>query len=296
MSQSDESSFPSRYNISLASIWGKRHRLGLSLLHSVDAILSYTGLKKAIRLIYNTWDDLMGAHVLERNRNLFNLYQNKRCFLFGAGPSLNEIQFNLLAAEHIFACSFVYRHKMFAQTKPSFYVELEPPWSLFATGLNAKAYFSDIDHGCVDRKTIFFIRSDWKRFLEKRGIFSGRAVYYVKSNTAMTKAITLCHNLTRRITFMDGSIYFMIAAAIYMGFKELYLCGCGYTYQPLQSGHFFDGWSLCEDRPVDERHRIMRDYADALGVKIYNIVPEGFESPTYEGVTWENVVENVIHK
>jgi hypothetical protein len=32
----------------------------------------------------------------------------------------------------------------------------------------------------------------------------------------------------------------MIALAIFMGCKEIYLLGCGYTYSPAQAFHFFD--------------------------------------------------------
>jgi hypothetical protein len=133
----------------------------------------------------------------------------------------------------------------------------------------------------------------------------------------------------------------MILILIYMGFKEIYLAGAGYTYDPVYELHFYDNlvvprslgrekaeceakravadrnqntgskleyygvWPkddfyrvVCvtrrESDPNKDRHRLMKRYAAERGVRIYNIVPDGFGSPVYEKRTWAEVVKDVL--
>ncbi len=141
-----------------------------------------------------------------------------------------------------------------------------------------------------NRKAKIFLHRSGKRYFDKKGFFKNQDIYYVRSSSQMEEAATLTNDLTKDTTFLDGAIFFMIATSIYMGFKELYLCGCGYTYQPLQSGHFYENWTQLDEAPVNHRHRIMKDFADKHGVKIYNVVPDGFESPVYEKISWNQII------
>ena len=46
--------------------------------------------------------------------------------------------------------------------------------------------------------------------------------------------------------------------------------------------------------PNKDKHRILNNYARSQGVKIYNIVPVGFESPIYEKITWQEVESKIL--
>ena len=124
-----------------------------------------------------------------------------------------------------------------------------------------------------------------------------------------------------------------------MGFKEIYLCGAGYTYTPIYQLHFYDNYAfpkslgnvkaeneakkvvgpLNKERNTNieyygimkkgdvyrgiyvqkgdvnrKKHMVLNEYSRLQGVKIINIVPDGFESPVYEKTTWEEVIDNVL--
>jgi len=147
--------------------------------------------------------------------------------------------------------------------------------------------------------------------------------------------------LTKRFTGGVGSVFNLVLIMMYMGFKEIYLCGAGYTYEPVWMLHFYDNfvfpksigkkkaelearkaidirnkkipsnyeyYGLSEKDnfyrgiytkrmdydPNKEKHKILNNYARSQEVKIYNIVPVGFESPIYEKIKWEEVVSNVL--
>jgi hypothetical protein len=48
------------------------------------------------------------------------------------------------------------------------------------------------------------------------------------------------------------------------------------------------------DSPVSDQHRIINGFARDAGVNIFNITPEGFQSPIYEKVTWDYVKQHIL--
>lgn len=272
----------------------KRHRLMTGLLNTGNALVTHAGIKRVVRPLYAAWRAYRDSGVLAKNEALRNLYSGRRCFVLGLGPSLAEVDFGRLAPETTFGCSFLFKHEHLAKLDVSFYCDVEPPWSFPFSALRASEYYAAIDRYCVNAQTRFLMRADNRAFFERSRIFRGRPVYYVQSAGSMLSAKEQRNDLTGPITFMDGVVFFMIAAAVYMGFAEVYLAGCGYTYSPIQEGHFWRGWDMRQNKPVDPRHRLMREFAERQGARVYNIVPDGFESPVYEKVSWERVVASVL--
>ena len=68
----------------------------------------------------------------------------------------------------------------------------------------------------------------------------------------------------------------------------------GVEIYAIQEEALYDKPILVRNIPIDVKHHIINEFAESNNVKIYNIVPDGFESPIYEKVTWEYVVEKVI--
>jgi hypothetical protein len=291
-------------------------------------------LKNLIRHIYHIYEDLRYGDILEKNKSLKNLYEGHRCFILGTGVSLNSIDVIKLSNEYTFCCNFLFRHKDFSRLKLSFFASIPPIWTMRfkAKDLHPKNYFSTLEACCLNNNIKFFLHSSCKYFIDKNKFLKEHDIYYLKFSDPMELASIQSNDLTKRITFKDGVFFFMVAAAIYMGFKELYLCGCGYTYQPRQEFYFYDEPSFSKEIPKDERTKMIKEFAKAHGVeiykikeedlydkpilvrnipvdkknqiikefaesnyvKIYNITPDGFESPVYEKVTWEYILENIL--
>jgi hypothetical protein len=274
---------------------------------------------------------------------------------------VNEIGFDLLSNEYVFACNLVGKHKDFHRLKASFYGATTPPQTLHESfyerillygvyspsgGVpmrpdNAEAmiadifsqtaafysdpdevtrrphhYFSVLEKACPDPDTVWFLNAHGYRFFQAQKLFRNRHVFYVTRAGATTTPV---FDIAAPMSFVDGGLPFAIVTAIYMGFKEIVLCGCGYTYQPRQEFHFYDSpvlstdfseseafrWSsklaeargvqlrsvlrapdgyrpmFIRDHPTDQIHRIIDGWARARGVTILNLVPDGFESPVY---------------
>ena len=272
-----------------------RKAVSIRILALARTILNATGLKHVVRPLHQAWQDRTLEPLLRTNKQLENLHAGQRIFILGSAPSLSDIDFALLADEYTFGCNFLYQHPKVTSLRRMFYAEIEPLWSFPAIGLDPARYYSAIDRACHDPRTVFFLRAGSKHFFEKRGMFAGRSIYYVASSRNMNEASVLCNDLSRRNTFMDGALVFMIAAAMYMGFKELYLCGCGFTYEPNQEGYFYEEIARPPtSKPVDTRHKRMLALAELNGVTIHNVVPPHFESPVYPATSWKQVVANVL--
>jgi hypothetical protein len=300
-----------------------------------------TNIKRILRPIYNYFDDLVEGNILHKNGYLRNAYPNRRCFIIGTGVSLNEIDLSLLVNEYTFGCNLIIKNKLIRELNLKFYAEIDRFPALYNYTMNVhgsifrtdpSTYYPAIDNALTNPDALIFLHSSARRFIRKHNIFTNRNVHFVKSSSPMQNAKVQQHDLSKRITFLDGSIFFMVGTAIYMGFHELYLCGCGYTYQPVQCMHFYDSPCfpkdlgldviskmtddfvnsrkvpglrvhymadddkyykpiLVRDIKVDIRHKILREFAQANGAKIYNIIPDGFESPVYEKISWNSLVK-----
>ena len=269
-------SFPD-YNPELVA-YQKRH------IKKLKEVLAKLGAKKLIRLFIYAYEDIKDSGAVKKNESLKGVYNNRRCFILGTGVSLNEIDLSQLANEYSFGCGYLFLHKNFKELNIDFYADADPFRNCKKDVL--MHYFSLLNEKNENPETIFFLTVNNKSFIEKHGIFQNRNVHYIKASQSMLEAAVQSNNLAERITFLDGSIFFMIAAAIYMGFKELYLCGCGYTYKPVLEWHFYGEYPdislpgykksiFSRDIPEKERLKMIKNFAAEHGVEIYNVRQEG---------------------
>ena len=158
-------------------------------------------------------------------------------------------------------------------------------------------------------------------------------MFYSKPHKRVLEADHQRFDLTKRITFYENVVLFNIAIALYMGFKEIYLIGADYSFEPSREFHFYDEllvsktikkeialqwinkianargievYKIIEDeeyyKPTfinlsanRDRDKIVNDFTKSMGVNIHIIIPDGFSSPIYNGVSWQYVVEKVLN-
>ena len=301
--------------------------------------------------------DLPGRKRLKENIILNDLYLGKRVFLLLTGASLQQININKLKNEYTFSAGFIFLHKDIGKTNLTFYMDIDPS-KIFRAGLpqwpeshlgplgyeGIVQFYREIDER-LGNKTILILHSDNYKRIEINNLFQDKIKYYVKSKKHLHLIegvpYKIIADLTRRSISGGGAVFFSILTMMYMGFKEIYLCGAGYTYEPMYYLHFYDNFvfpksmgrekaeiearkaidilsekhsskfeyyglfekddlyrSVCVIRkdydPNKDKHRILNNYARSQGVKIYNIVPGGFESPIYEKISWQEVESKIL--
>lgn len=169
-----------------------------------------------------TWKFKFGEDI-SKSRNFLNEYKGKfkgkRCFVIGNGPSLNEMDLNLMKNDFVFASN-------------SFYLKFPD--------LNFCPQFISVEDHLVaeDNKKEFFELKGIKKFypldLRKTLKLDDEAFYI---NLKRAKISTSSNNfppfsnLGENQFYWGGTVLYMnLQLAAHMGFSEIYLIGVDLTY------------------------------------------------------------------
>ena len=183
----------------------------------------------------------------------------------------------------------------------------------------------------IGSHTKLFLGASNKAFIEMNSFFIDNDSFYLKPDAPFKSINDISYDISKRTSMYGNIIVSSIAVAFYMGFKEIILMGCDYTLEPAKQFHFYDELQISKVinkeialdwvdkiarardikvydiieyenfyKPIFVRYGINRDqhiiinnFSKSIGVKILNIVPEGFSSPVYEGISWQDINEKL---
>ena len=215
----------------------------------------------------------------EKSKQFQNIHDGKRCFVLGNGPSLNKYDLDLLKKnnEITFCSNRIY--KMFDQTdwRPMYYAVCDQ--KLF---LDNQRDIESID------SSIMFFPLDFIPFLSKKSRYFYFARYPFKFFTKYPK---FSNEISR--VFGEGNTitYHLIQLAACMGFKEIYLLGCDFSYNIAigADGKIIKARNQ-KNYPWEEEtkpsvlpnlqanlyaYMAAKEYGDKAGIKIYNATRGG---------------------
>ena len=326
----------------------------------IKSFTDQIGITNILRQGNSLYEYLFAKTDLQKNIVFHDKHLGRRCFLLGTSISLNNINLKLLSNEIVMSGNFIFHHEEINKLHLSYYFLSEPFFNLircsknsvfwnreidseskiipyltlnkepFISSVEPKALFPETDNKLND-STKIFLHSTSKYFVTKNKIFKNKDVFYTLGGDSMISTKKQAIDLTKRISFQDGTLFTMIAAAMYMGIKEIYLIGMDYSLKPTIEFHFYDSpyFSKCLSKEIaydmirkiadtrkieiysieetDEyykpifigrngdysRHAIVQELADSMGIKIYNLTPPGFESPIYKKISWEEVLSKM---
>ena len=293
---------------------------------------------------------------LEKNIELKNKYLDKRCFLLLPGESLTYLNLKHLRNEYTAAPGFFFLHKDFDNLEVNFmfnsgmgqglkrkgkdYYHNWPEQYLPSDGkYDPKLFFYYLMKKINNKSPKWFLNHDYIKYYSKIRQFDieDERIYYLKMLNLFHKKYYKKIDLTKRFVGGGAAIINSILVLIYMGFKEIYLCGAGYTYDPIFHQHFYDNFvvdgklskeharieilnliansidkdilqlkdiilyeknwrAVCTRKHANNNYTNLliklKDVAGANGTMIYNIVPDGFSSPVFKTIRWNQVIEN----
>ncbi|MDT8446890.1 MAG: hypothetical protein RRB13_08335 [bacterium] len=257
-------------------------------------------LKPVYRAIVHSWQDLKARPLLKANAQLKDRHLGERCFLLATGRTLRDLDLRVFKEEFIFGCNRLYENKTLKEADCNYYVNatsMHNLWGNKAVPEGSPIVYYRLIEEALGEHTEMILDLSNHDFVQEQGFFKGKAVHYIgKRGPTGTKG-PFHTDLTERIDFTDGVAYLMILLALYMGFKEIYLLGFGWTYQPVEPGHFYDSdedlagldWEAYSKQTIPPQHAIIKELAEAHGAKLINVTPSGHESPVYEPITLEEM-------
>ncbi len=165
---------------------------------------------------------------INENSKYYNKFSKNRCFILGNGPSLNQIDKNLLSKEIIFSVNQIARLNDFNKFNILFHVWADP-------------YFFNLDFNKEEDYELFKTMKKVSELSEVTTFFPIDQIEFVlrylpniKSGFFLPK-YSLRYNLNKKIR-MDSIfpsyynvVQYAISIAIYMGFTNIYLLGCETT-------------------------------------------------------------------
>lgn len=247
-------------------------------------------------IFYEIYGDIIDwEKQTERLRKLKDIYEGKRCFIIGGGPSLKIEDLEKLDADYSFSCNCIYALYDQTRWRPSFYCAID---SVFCkVMMSDKSNMKKVTDGCQMAFTSIIGEG-----IQYRNDPDFANVYYMK--TLFENPVNFSADCSEQIYVMGTVTYEMLQLAVYMGFKEIYLLGidCNYAVERHEDGsvtrndirdhiqeieeegeRFF--WQAVNDRygekclaDIDAQlaaYQKAKEYADMHDVKIYNATRGG---------------------
>jgi hypothetical protein len=216
--------------------------------------------------------------LIRKNRKYKNFHKGERCFILGTGPSLNTLSLtniNNLKGEVLFAVNSLYKTDILNGLTPMYY-------SLFDNlyrGEESKI-FKDIKIKYGDSTPTFITDYRARSIIEELGVDKQAIYLYSKKFPVNIMHSDVDRNMYISMNVVSGTIL----AAIYMGFKEIYLLGCDYnSFLGLKAGHCYNdedeqgfytenlGFYLKYYHLTTNFHYLIAKLANRNNIKVINI-------------------------
>ena len=214
----------------------------------------------------------MGICISPQSRELKgyrNKYAGQRCFLIGNGPSLRAEDLDMLQGEITFACNFI--HKIYGQTA------WRPTFHCISDSGTVRTASWDIVRHLDQSKTTMLIREFAYKFM---AVKPDHAVLipYVSTPHYKVHGNFLAYHYISHATVMS----MMLEAAMYMGFREIYLLGVDATTSSDKGGNFSNNYFS-----ADVRKRL--DVLKKRAVENYNVLERRKQIETRQRDTYDKI-------
>lgn len=169
--------------------------------------------------------------VLKTNIKYKELYKGKRCFVLGNGPSLNDVDFEILQNEYVFTVNELMRHDNFSSLHSNFHLLVDPVYFKLKSDNNEDRELIKIIKSLEDLEsppTIFAPIESRKKILEYRWVDHLEFAYFC-SKLYFYNGFNKTIDFTKFIPEFQAVVQWAVAMAVYMGFHEIYLLGCDAT-------------------------------------------------------------------
>jgi len=179
---------------------------------------------------------------MKKNKILKDIYNNKRVFIVGNGPSIKKQDLRLLKNEITFFVNRAYKHPDYAYIKPTYHVFVDPK---LASGEWEITMLDEVH--AKNEDVIFLLNAKWY-YLEKFEPYKKDKrykIYWLNTSLFFTSYYKNRKIDLTKITYGSAVIGQAIFSSIYMGAKEIYLLGVesnAFCHEMVnQESHFYGG-------------------------------------------------------
>lgn len=235
--------------------------------------------------------------LLKRNRELQAKGRDSEiCFVLGNGPSLKNVNLDLLAPYPCFTTNLFYTNNNGNGFSSRYHVFVDPAYGTDDFLPYVRQVHSE------KRAEYVILNKNFKKRMQQEGLLDDRT-YFVDISYISHGNVVRC-DMSRAMSGSLNVIPVAIECAIYMGYKKIYLLGCDFnSYVNGKYEHFNDpdGYEDVMSRRevvgelircalVHNQHYALDEYSRARGSKIVNLT-EGSLIDAYERDDLANIVQ-----
>ena len=246
-------------------------------------------IMKALRKYMNLKNRILSSlteRIIERNSKFENIHKGESCYLFGNGASIKYFNLKYFNDKPSIACGALFLHQDFRHINVKYYFEGHP-FYYYPYWINP--YSKKIQKnpmGSFYREQKLY-HEDILLFCNLSNYFGihGDNIYYAHHFDKPFEGFANC-KLDGSFTTMFSSLSGMLGLAIYMGFKDITLVGCDYSFFPQSQGHFYEYGRFPDTFHEDPQKELLLDAINYADIRV--ITP----SDKYRG----NILPHINYK
>lgn len=223
-------------------------------------------------------------------KKIHNIYDKKRCFIIGNGPSLSVEDLESLKGEICFSSHRIYKIFNLTKWRPQFYCAQD--YKLINQS------YKDINNIDCDTKFICVLKNVKYKNLKKCYLVELNGEEFYPKLPKFSDDISKCVYEGYTVT------YALLQIAIYMGFKEIYLLGVDHSYSvdldcegKIVKNDIKDHFSaedIITSIPQTYKstlaYKAAKEYAEKNDIKIYNAT-RGGQLEIFERVNFNKIIK-----
>ena len=167
---------------------------------------------------------------VKNNKKFCGIHTGKRCFILGNGPSLKNVDLEILKDEYVFTVNCFSRVKGFEKVNSNYHLWIDS--SFFELRDDQKYNHDDLieDYYKISKtNAVCFVPSIAFNFIKKNNLDKILDFHYLLLGQDSVNNPKIEYDLSKFITGYTNVVQYAISIAIYMGFSEIYLLGCDST-------------------------------------------------------------------
>mgnify|MGYP006081076645 CR=1 FL=1 len=180
------------------------------------------------------------SKTLKKNTKFKDLHKGKSCYLFGNGSSLKYYDLKLFNDRASIGCGAFFAHKDFKDLNLKYYYVSHPLFfHKFWKNPYSKRYEKNKVGEFYRKKMSLFPEAQYFTSLSNYFGIQGDNINYVY-HFGQVDELSVDSQMDEIFSMMEGSLMGMIGVALYLGFTDITLVGCDYTFAPKMQGHFYE--------------------------------------------------------
>jgi hypothetical protein len=180
------------------------------------------------------------SRTLKKNTKFKDVHKGQSCYIFGNGASLKYYDLKLFNDKACIGCGSLFTHKDFKDLNLKYYLVLHTLFfHKFWKNPYSKRYEKNKVGAFYRKNMALFPETQYFTSLTNYFGIQGDNINYVY-HFGQVDELSVDNQMDEIFSMLEGSMVGMIGVAIYMGYTDITLVGCDYTFAPKMKGHFYE--------------------------------------------------------